>query len=73
MPFQKLKSLQFSGNLFLQKAFKSRDKIAEIGAPFIRDNTVKTPLTTQPLVFFVDNPSSFSVSRCSQIITRSRE
>ena len=30
-----------TGNIYLQKTFKSRDRIAEIGAPFIRDGTVK--------------------------------
>ncbi|XP_003388928.1 PREDICTED: translation initiation factor eIF-2B subunit alpha-like [Amphimedon queenslandica] len=40
LKFEDCRSLLLKrGNLFLQKAFKSRDKIAEIGAPFIRDNT----------------------------------
>ena len=29
------------GNIYLQTTFKCRDRIAEIGAPFIRDGTVQ--------------------------------
>jgi translation initiation factor eIF-2B subunit alpha len=59
------------GNLFLQRAFKAREKIAEIGSPFIRDGTTILVHSRSRVVFKLLHGAASAGKRIKVFITSS--